>query len=267
MSIGTETEMPESGPRMRRMALTQALAGLCVAYATATAAECPELIGRLPYGPATAVAASGDLVLYASGPMLMIADVADPANPVVLGEFELPDTTIHGIAVSGDHAYVANSRAGIRVVDISDPSAPVEVGARTLNSYAYGVAVSGTRVIAVSWWAGFYVFDITTPSSPEEIGFLDMGFNMWDVAVEGDLAFIAGSSDNGLRLVDVADPSMPADVGVLEIPGEWTRGVDVVKGTAYVAHSWGLTIADVSQPSAPVAIGELRGFFASDVVV
>jgi hypothetical protein len=146
-----EAEMSEPGPGVRGLALAAALAGLCLVSSAATPAECPQLIGRLPYGPANAVATAGDLVLYSSGPMLMIADAADPANPVPLGELELPDMTIHAITVAGDHAYVANSSAGIRVVDIGDPSAPVEVGSRMLTSYAYGVAVSGSRLIAVSW--------------------------------------------------------------------------------------------------------------------
>ena len=55
------------------------------------AQNCPDLVGRVPYGPARAVDVFGDHVYYSSGSMLMIADVSDPAVPIVVGELQMPD--------------------------------------------------------------------------------------------------------------------------------------------------------------------------------
>jgi len=56
-----------------------ALAGLH--QPTAFAQDCPELMGRWPYGPAWAVARSGDHAYFGSGPTLLIADVSAPGTP------------------------------------------------------------------------------------------------------------------------------------------------------------------------------------------
>ena len=39
----------------------------------------------------------------------------------------MPDI-VSGVAVSGTHAYVADNYGGLRVVDVSDPTSPQEVG-------------------------------------------------------------------------------------------------------------------------------------------
>ena len=64
------------------------------------AQNCPDLVGRVPYGPARAVDVFGDHVYYSSGSMLMIADVSDPAVPIVVGELQMPDL-IRDIRVAG----------------------------------------------------------------------------------------------------------------------------------------------------------------------
>ena len=50
----------------------------------ALAQDCPELVGRWPYGAAIAVAVSGNHVYFGDGTALMVADVSDPAAPAVV---------------------------------------------------------------------------------------------------------------------------------------------------------------------------------------
>jgi hypothetical protein len=64
------------------MALRLALAGIVALAAEPVAAQdCPELVGRWPYGPSYAVAASGDYAYFGSGTVLMVADVSNPSAP------------------------------------------------------------------------------------------------------------------------------------------------------------------------------------------
>ena len=52
---------------------------------------CPELLGRWPYGAATAVAVEGDRAYVGSGTVLLVLDVATPATPTLLDqEISLP---------------------------------------------------------------------------------------------------------------------------------------------------------------------------------
>jgi hypothetical protein len=54
------------------------------------------------------------------------------------------DTPMHStaVAVSGGYAYVADSGSGLRVLDVSTPSAPVEVGFFDTPGVANHVAIS-----------------------------------------------------------------------------------------------------------------------------
>ena len=59
----------------------------------------------------------------------LIYDVAELDDPILIGEHLGPDqATDHNLFISGDRAYLANYQAGFRVLDVSDPESPVEVG-------------------------------------------------------------------------------------------------------------------------------------------
>lgn len=59
----------------------------------------------------------------------LVWDVADLDDPVIAGELLGPDgSTDHNLFIRGDRMYLANYHAGLRVVDISDPTKPVEIG-------------------------------------------------------------------------------------------------------------------------------------------
>jgi hypothetical protein len=70
----------------------------------ARAQDCPQPVGRSPYGPACAVAVADDYADLGSGAALIVIDVS------------LPDV-VQDVAFSSGHAYVADGSAGLRVVD------------------------------------------------------------------------------------------------------------------------------------------------------
>ena len=59
----------------------------------------------------------------------LIWDLADLDDPLLLSEYMNPTrATDHNMYVKGDRLYMSNNRAGLRVLDISDPENPVELG-------------------------------------------------------------------------------------------------------------------------------------------
>src|SRR5512144_398861 len=52
-------------------------------------------------------------------------------------------TTAMAVTVQGNFAYVAADEWGLRILDVSDPSNPVQAGFYDAPEYAEGVAVSG----------------------------------------------------------------------------------------------------------------------------
>ena len=59
----------------------------------------------------------------------LIWDLADLDDPLLLSEYMNPTrATDHNMYVRGDRLYMSNNRAGLRVLDISDPENPTELG-------------------------------------------------------------------------------------------------------------------------------------------
>ena len=73
---------------------------------------------------------------------LRVIDVANPAAPVKVGNYDTPGDA-EDVAVAGHTAYVADGDSGLRVIDVTDPAAPVEVGFYDTPGDARGVAVAG----------------------------------------------------------------------------------------------------------------------------
>jgi len=224
---------------------------------------------------------------------LSVVDVSDPSSPFEVGSVNDTErggtaTTLmnaRGLAVAGDYAYVASyTNHGLSIVDISNPSSPVEVGAvRDTQSSQGGTATTlyfPWDVFVVGDYAyvaandGLSVVDVSDPSSPFEVGFVNDTESggtattldgVRDVFVVGDYAYLTSYDDDGLSVVDVSDPSSPFEVGSVNDTGQggtattlnsaWS--VFVQGGYAYVAANGedGLSIIDVSDPTAPVEVG------------
>ena len=237
------------------------VAAVLLITAPALAKDCPEPVGRWPYGPAYAVAVSGSYAYLGSGTVLVIVDISNPAVPQAVGAVVLPGV-VQGVAVAEGYAYVAAGAAGLRAVNVVTPTAPVEVGFLDTAGHAMGVAVSGEYAFVADHWAGLRVIDVSTPSAPVEVGFHDSPEveTAVGVSVDGGFAYVA-DIDRGLRVIDVSIPSLPVVAGFLDTPLGETRAVAVTGAYAYVAGffphvaGWGaLRVIDVSNPGAPVEV-------------
>ena len=164
---------------------------------------------------------------------------------ITVGALDTPGTA-RAVEVVGDLAYVVDYYSGLRVIDVSDPASPVELGALdTLGSVARDVAVVGDLAyLAIGDYPnGLRVIDVSNPTVPVEIGALVTSGQANDVKVVGDLAYLAGDFPS-LRVIDVSNPTAPVEVGALNTPGDaWD--VEVVGDLVYVAAaSSGLHIID-----------------------
>ena len=169
------------------------------------------------------------------------------------------------VAVSSGYAYVVGG-SGLRVIDVSDPYHPVEVGFLGFSEWSGAVAVSGDYAYVVEG-LNLYVIDVSTPSAPVQVGSVELHpGHPRDVAVSGDYAYVVTiGAYPVLSVIDVSDPSAPVEVGTVWDGGG--GGVAVSGGYAYVAAGWGLAVIDVSEPTAPHRIGELLWVGGSGVAV
>jgi hypothetical protein len=161
-----------------------------------------------------------------------------------------------GIAVSGNYAFLADTTGGLRIFNVSGPSAPVEVSYYMGPDSVYGVAVSGQYAYLADNMAGLRVLDVSNPAAPVEIGSLVMPGNahVYYVTIEGHYAYLTGTSTT-FYIVDISNPAAPALSGSL-VTSSPTYGIAAKDHYLYLAnYDSGIKILDASNPAAPTVVG------------
>ncbi len=218
------------------------------------------LVGQ--WGGATYTAAvQGSYVYVGQGPRLAILDVTDPAAPLAVGKTAPLPGIVMEVVVPGNagpmasgYAYVADFDSGLRVVDVSDPTQPVEVGFHQTPGHAYGVAVAGVMTYVADGETGLRVVDVSDPTQPVGVGSYDTPGFAYGVAVAGGYAYVADSAGRATGGGHIRPGA--ADRGRATAMSENARGVAVAGGYAYVADSsGGLRVVDVSDPAQPIEVG------------
>lgn len=77
-------------------------------------------------GKATGIELAGTLAYVAASTGVMIVDISDPTAPTTVGSLHFPGDS-HRVAVGGNVAYVAHRSVGLKVIDISNSAAPIEL--------------------------------------------------------------------------------------------------------------------------------------------
>ncbi|MFB3881611.1 MAG: S-layer homology domain-containing protein [Armatimonadota bacterium] len=99
-----------------------------------------------------------------------------------------------GVAWSGDYALVADGDAGLRIIDVSSPGAPVEVSHIDLaGGDAEAVATYGRVAVVADGNNGVSVVDFNKPATPFEIAHYDTPGWATDVKLLDNQAWVADS--------------------------------------------------------------------------
>jgi len=234
---------------------------------------CARLVGRT-FANADVVAVNnpgpwvpGPYLYVGDHDVLWVLDATGDSETLVQGHLVLSGV-IESIAVSGLYVFVAAGDAGLRVIDVSDPSAPVEVGSYDAVP-AFDVGASGSHAYVAAGEEGLRVVDLHDPSSPFEVATIDRpGLVLQEIAVSGSLVYCL--QDDIIEVLDVSRPWAPVAVGSYEAPGPIS--VFTVSGNyAYVGWSLtqpdedaGIEIIDMSDPRAPIEISTYRAYIFDD---
>jgi len=201
-----------------------------------------------------------------------VVDVADPTRPVLLGATDPPIFNAHGLAISNDKAnrlgFLAVVGDGLRVIELNDDSAPVEIGAYDLvgaagAEYANDVVLVGDVAYVAALAQGLWLIDGANARHPAPLGHCCVNPSAHplagpsDVDVVGELAVLA-DTEVGLRLIDIADPRRPVELASLPLAGPG-RAIRARGGRAYVAlDDAGLAIVDITHPASPTQLATLE---------
>ncbi len=184
----------------------------------------------------------------------LIIDASDPANAAQLSFYNAGGLPT-GIDVSGGYAhFMTEGFPELEVVDVTDPAnprIPVFGGARLrLRGDPGDVAVIGSLAYVSTGTWGIRVVDLRSLVELEEVAEYSPAGLAFDVDVRGNFAYLA--TFQGLRIIDVREPSTPVYAGRAELDG---LGVGVaVNGTdLYLGTQDGLVrLFDVTDPIEPV---------------
>jgi len=209
---------------------------------------------------------------------LTVIDVANPDAPTPIGEWVCPpdwdsDGYLYGFCADGDqllvgleYADLGDDYRGLLFIDLSNMSAPV-LRAELLAASAMtdAAALGGGRFLVDFGYGGVCLLDAAWPTPVPVTGSYNPGDILGGVATYGNLAYVARGG-GGLRVVDIADPTAPALVTTLSVPGSGER-LQRLDDRAYLAYSNYLHAVDLSAPRAPSLLGSLSMLACLDVAV
>ena len=183
---------------------------------------------------------------------LLIIDVSDPSDPQQVGSFYLGEEEVcEHIRANGDYVYVARVNYGqslieygVIIIDISDPTLPVNVGGFGEEfSYLY---LYENYLYTKSGSKGFRIYEISDPVEPQEISNYNRKYPK-STLISGDFAFVR-NEHSGIQVFDISDIYHPLEVEYYYSPGD---AMDFVMSGDYIYladDEAGLRIIDISDP-------------------
>jgi hypothetical protein len=218
----------------------------------------PEVVASYPTPYTTADAALLEQsLLIPSGDAVVVLDISTPASPRPVGAFQ-PGAEVRSVTAAGRYAYVVTADSSLRVVDMTDPSQPVQIGSTRVEGAGFlsPVAVAGGNAFG-TFIFGHYtvsiVIDVSDPVHP--VRRAEVSSSLYTTgeafAPRGDLLYVANQGLIGfgsLGVVSITNPSAPALVSSQQAP--WDPLAMAVRGpSAYVlGRDHLLHVLDIGTP-------------------
>lgn len=165
-----------------------------------------------------------DNYLYAAGQGISIIDVTDKNNPKLMGA--TTNDWLGGIYVEGDYAFTIYSRwdnetgvstGGLKIIDISNKEAPIEISDFSVEGNIIDLAVSGNYAfISYAIYgqqtseSGVEILDITDKTNPISVSNLSGGRSGGPFYVTGNIGYYF-PGDN-LKIIDLEDIKNVAEI-------------------------------------------------------
>jgi YVTN family beta-propeller protein len=163
----------------------------------------------------------------------------------------------NSVFVSGKYAFTANINSNnISVVDVTNPSSPVQIATTSVGGQPYSIYVSGRYAYTANYASGtISIVDVSNPFTPRQVATTSVGTNPYSIYVSGRYAYVANSGSRSVSVVDVSNPASPVQIATTSVGGTPT-GIFVSGRYAYVVNNASSTISviDVANPSAPITI-------------
>ncbi len=194
---------------------------------------------------------------------IIIADIADPESPVIVGRIDEPGgmgisfmAVDDGLLVYATMVFGLPLHNYLTIVDVQDPAHPVKLSViQDFENTREMVFSHGKLFVAdISIInSGIHVLDLTHPENPVRNYFLADPGRASGLAVVGDHMFVTDMS--GLAVLDVSDASTPVLVTRMDMVE--TDRIAVSEGIAYLTSPYdGMLVVDIGIPAGPELLAE-----------
>ncbi len=213
-------------------------------------------------GYASSIDIAGEFAFVADGTGgLRIISLNDPESPEEIA-FCGGSGDIKDVVISGNYAYVADYRHGIRdpgglrIISIAEPDDPEEVGYVESQS-AIALSVSDQYAYLVDEGEGLIVINISDPENPEEVGRCEDTVLPAGVVVSDEYAYLC--EFGGLCIISIADPENPEWIGQLYLHVDVPKDIQIADELLYVSYEdEGLFAVSLNDPDNPEVVGQFE---------
>ena len=235
-----------------------------------------EPLSTYDFGWSNTIIVEGGIAYLAAGSDLLILDVHDPTAPVELSRTQFVGTApIKQLLVENLLYLPATIGGGLHIIDVSQPSNPEQLSLMPFESNSVGLGVRGNYAY-LGYNAGYIssetshlgfesssvldIVDISVPSDPKTVSSISLPTDIRDLILVDDLAYIVGSFENELLIVDVSNPIAPV---LLETPGGDFSGSSYRFSYQYGDHAYladsgtGIRVLDLGDPLNPTVVARL----------
>jgi len=160
------------------------------------------------------------------------------------------------VTVQGNLAFVADYTAGLKVLDLTDPTTPTEIGHVDTATFVTSEAVAAKDSFAYAgwWWTPeFRSFDVSEPSHPEPAGGALVQTIPEAMVLRDTFVYLAGRLR--FNVVNVARPREPELVGSCVTGDATSAGLCLSDTLAYVGND-GTDVVSLRNPASPQVVGQ-----------
>ena len=193
---------------------------------------------------------------------LNIWNIANPIDPVFEGM--IPVHTFGWYRVSSSENLVCTAMAGfyysVMVLDISNPTAPVEVSSFGPSGMLFRSTIGGTTAFLADGRASLRTVDVADPNNLIELGHMSAdAAEGFDLAIGGDFAYLVAELDasgaRGIVILDISNPAQPESLGCVLYDGACRIVIEGVY--AYVARLFQIATFSLANPTQPQCVNVL----------
>lgn len=112
------------------------------------------------------------------------------------------------VTLHGTHAYVANSKGGMHIVDVSTPEQPRRAGVFYPHGKPTALAKHGDYIYMAASGSGVIIFDVARPYRPRPVGMVRVPGTATDILLAPPYAYV-GTKQGRLAIFDLSAPVRP----------------------------------------------------------